>query len=336
MPGLDLGAVADHRAGVQHRARADPRAGADLDRADDQLLPLDPPAAHVDVALDGRAGADPQQRTGRRNGRQPGAVADLRADEARVASGPRRAAEALVAGHLGEAIDEPQPCGEPGVARVAAGLDVAQQHAGGDELHRDVRGWAGEQDPCRAEPDPADVRRADVDEVAVHERAEQPRHALDGEQDQHPEQLQGAEPARAVQRELGDVARAWTGDLLEALGEVAQAPVLIHVGDGDRRMLDAQHRGQLGGRQRRAAEREEVAVGTDRDRSELLAPARGKPPLGVGQGGVGAGVRRRPRQRLAVDLAGCRNRQRVEHHDHRDQARRHPLGDVGAHRVGLH
>ena len=177
--GLDLGAVADHRAGVQHRARADPRAGADLDRADDELLPVDPPAAHVDVALDGRAGADPQQRAGGRDGRQAGAVADLRADQARVARGPRRAAEPLVAGHLGEAVDEPQPRGQPGVARVAAGLDAAQQHAGGDELQRDVRGRAGEQDP-RGEPaDPVDVRRADVDEVAVDERAEQPRHRLD-------------------------------------------------------------------------------------------------------------------------------------------------------------
>ena len=86
------------------------------------------------------------------------------------------------------------------------------------------------------------------------------------------------------------------------------APVLVDVGDGDRRMLDAQHRDQLGGRQRRAAEREEVAVGADRDRAELLAPVLRQPPLGFGQRRrLVAAAGRRPGQRLAVDLARRRD-----------------------------
>ena len=50
--GLDLRAGADRRAGGEQRARADARAGADLDLADDELLPVDPPAAQIDLRLD--------------------------------------------------------------------------------------------------------------------------------------------------------------------------------------------------------------------------------------------------------------------------------------------
>ena len=62
--------------------------------------------------------------------------------------------------------------------------------------------------------------------------------------------------------------------------------VVVDVGDGDRRMLGPQNGDELGGRERRAAEREEIAVGVDRDRAELLAPADGELALGRRQVGV--------------------------------------------------
>ena len=162
---------------------------------------------------------------------------------------------------------------------------------------------------------------------------------LDREQHEHADQLQDAAAcARPCSETSATVARALGRRSASSRSAKSRsAPVLVDVGDGDRRMLDAQHRDQLGGRQRRAAEREEVAVGADRDRPELLAPVLRQPPLGLGQL-----ARRRPASggghgsALRSTLPDVATGQLVEHHDHRDEARRHPLGDVGAHRLGLH
>ena len=62
--GLDLGALADDRAGCEQRAREPMRApGADPDLADDELVAVDPPAAQVDLRLNGRTRADVQRAT---------------------------------------------------------------------------------------------------------------------------------------------------------------------------------------------------------------------------------------------------------------------------------
>ena len=106
-------------------------------------------------------------------------------------------------------------------------------------------------------------------------------------------------------------------------------------------MLGPQNGHELGGRERRAAEREEIAVGVDRDRAELLAPADGELALvwrqvGVtGPIGLGPAPRRRPRQRLPIYLARGRDRQLVEHDDQRHQTGRHPLGGDGPDVLGV-
>ena len=81
--------------------------------------------------------------------------------------------------------------------------------------------------------------------------------------------------------------------------------MVVDVGDSDRRMLGPQDGHELGGRKRGAAEREEIAVGVDRDRAELLTPVAassrsagvsvgvvlGRPRPGFAGGGHGSALR---------------------------------------------
>ena len=113
--------------------------------------------------------------------------------------------------------------------------------------------------------------------------------------------------------------------------------MVVQVGDGHLRDSALPQRGdELRGRQRAAAEREEVGLGPLDDGAEHVAPQPGQPARRAAEiaGALvfGSAARRWPRQRVAVDLAGGAGRQRLDADQPRHQRRGQRLGQPRARR----
>ena len=81
------------------------------------------------------------------------------------------------------------------------------------------------------------------------------------------------DPADLPHGRLGEAGR----DRVEEVGLGAETGVVVEVGDGDRRVLLAQPRDQLGGGEAPASEREEVRVERADGCAEGVSPVMGQP-----------------------------------------------------------
>ena len=121
----DVGVLADDGAGQQRRARADGGVVADGDRADVEVVAVDPVPGQVDLGLD-RTAVPEREHAGHRRGRvQVDALADLVAQRAGVVHQPRRAGQVLRTAGLGEPLGEPHPQVHRAAAAVGAGFQTA-------------------------------------------------------------------------------------------------------------------------------------------------------------------------------------------------------------------
>src|SRR5436305_9228207 len=75
--GCDVGVLADDGAGQQGGARPDGRVVADCDRADVEVVAVDPMPGEVDLGLDGTAVSEAQHPGHRRRGVKIDTLADL-------------------------------------------------------------------------------------------------------------------------------------------------------------------------------------------------------------------------------------------------------------------
>ena len=108
--------------------------------------------------------------------------------------------------------------------------------------------------------------------------------------------------------------------------------MVVQVGDGHLRIPAAYRGDQLGGRQRAAAQGEEVGLGTVHGGGQHVAPQPGQPAHGAAEVGfvLGSGAGRRPGQRIAVHLARGAGGQFVEQNQPRYQRGGQCLGQGGA------
>ncbi len=103
--------------------------------------------------------------------------------------------------------------------------------------------------------------------------------------------------------------------------------VVVDVGDAELGGAGADARHQLGGGQRPAADVEEVGLAVQHGDAEDRQPLLRQPALLAAEEGEGLGdLRKRPGQRVPVDLAGGAGRQVVHQGQHRDHRRRQALG----------
>ena len=143
--GLHERAVADLGARQQRRARADDRALADRDVADDELVAVEPMPGEIDLRLD-RAVVAKREHPGDRGQRvQVDALADLRAEQRGEHEIPACRADPGRAARLDPALGEPQAQVHRAAAFISAGPNATQErprHRGGEHDAAD----RGEQD----------------------------------------------------------------------------------------------------------------------------------------------------------------------------------------------
>lgn len=307
--GADLGALADLRAGQQRGPRPDRGLLADADRADVQLVAVEVVPGEVDLGLDGRVVAELEHARDGRQRVQVDAPADRCAERAGVVDHPGCAGEVLGARRGGEPLGDPQPQVFRPATAVHAGLQPAEQQAARDHRQRHAADRGDEHEEQREHDPPV--------ERGQQRRSRGPREDVVG--DRHPrEPLQAREGGeRHRQQDLRDPRRlrrrphlARLGDLrgpqrVQVRGERAEPRVVVQVRDGDRRVLLAQRRDQLGRAEGAAALGEEVGVLAGDRRAEDARPAFRDPRRGaVEVAGVGVvGTGQRPGQSVAVDLA---------------------------------
>ena len=218
---------------------------------------------------------------------------------------------------------------------VASRLQPTQQQAasGGDDQ---VAPGGAEEDQVGDDQQRPRQPGAAAEDVVVGEDPLEPRGHREAQQQQDARELGGTPTARTDDLLLGNRA-AVLAQRIQPLRQPAEPPVLVHVGDRDAGEAPAQQRDELGGGDRGPAELEEVGLGGEAQRTQLLGPALGQPSRRPGErrlAGIG-GAHERPRQGRAVDLAGGRHRQRIEHDDERREPVGQLLGDLGAGVLGV-
>lgn len=229
------------RAGEEDAAGADHRARADLDRADLQVVPVEPVAGEVHLGLHGAAAAEFEHARDRGQGVQVHLGADLGAEGSTVAFQPR-AGEGGGADAFGEPFGRPEPQVDAAAARVASGADAAQQEAGAAGGDREAAGRAEEQQGSGGDEPPRGGGRPwegpeVVQDVAQGQQGDRPAQADQGEQGDQQQRLGDL----GAQRDRCDGAglAVALGGLLQVAGELAQGGLLVDVEDGGARVAGA-------------------------------------------------------------------------------------------------
>ena len=329
--GCHVGVLADDRARQHRGAGADGGIVADRDAPDVEEVAVDPVPAQIHLGLD-RAAVPQRQETGDRWRRvQVDAPSDLGAQRTGVIHQPRRACEVFSPAGRGQPFGDPDPQMHGTATAVGARFHTGQQYP--REQHRDTHPAQrrDEQHERRRDQPPVECLRP-RHEVQSARRVVgqcQPCHPLQRRHRreryrQH--QLCGlGEQRRRAHHTLRDRRRRL--EFVEETGHRPEPGMVVQVGDGHLRVALLPQRGdELRGRQRAAAEREEVGLGPVDDPSEHVAPQPGEPADRAAEvpGALvfGCTARRWPRQCVAVDLARRAGRQRLDAHQPRDQCRR--------------
>ena len=325
-----MGAGAD--LGAAHESGAGPDAGirTHKHRTNMEGRAVQPRAGQVNARLHRSTGLNSQKARYRRDGLEVHIAANLVAHHPRHQLHKRGARNVQSARGGQPLLRSPHPQMHRAAARVHARRNPPPDQAGAPRSNGNAPHRGAKQQPRHQH------HREGSNRGEQTKRQQEPHQGRCRPKRYHRKQERELAQSHAcVDRRHGSLALGEGRGGRVVVDKQSQSPkprVVIQVTHRERGDALAQPGDQRRGRQRGAAEREEIRIRAGHVHPKDLNPQAGDPMLRRAQPFNSHSGGQRPRQRVFVHLAGGANRQLIHHMHPRHERRRHHLGKRGAHR----